>query len=160
MPSPQTLVVKHEYSFKAQDANGAQEPSPCFTRGKIQAQEPAPNLHGHPIILRPELGTQCHTARRLYVSRIANFRSSSRPQIRGSEQGCELPPLRQGWRIWREPRSPEQELERLVCSASYDRALCHASHLSAARINSLNNGCGRLGRDLNSGWNCEATNQG
>ena len=77
--------------------------------------------------------TQCHTARRLYVSRIANFRSNSRPQIRGSEQGCELPPMRQGRRIGREhspvfrPAPQRQELERLVCSASYDRALGHTS---------------------------------
>jgi len=71
-----------------------------------------------PPFLRPKPGTQCHAARRLYVSRLANFRSSSRPQIRGSAQGCALPPVSQGWLIWREPRSPEQELERLVCSAS------------------------------------------
>ncbi len=56
---------------------------------------------------RPKLGTQCDTARRLYESSPANFRPSSRPQIRGSEQGCELPPLRQGWRIWREARSQQ-----------------------------------------------------
>lgn len=29
-----------------------------------------------------------------------------------------------------------------------------------ALMNSLNSGCGRFGLDLNSGWNCEATNQG
>jgi hypothetical protein len=31
---------------------------------------------------------------------------------------------------------------------------------NAALTKSRNNGCGRVGRDVNSGWNCEATNQG
>ena len=31
---------------------------------------------------------------------------------------------------------------------------------SDALIKSLNKGCDLLGRDLNSGWNCTATNQG
>ena len=31
---------------------------------------------------------------------------------------------------------------------------------SAASTNSRNSGAGRVGRDLNSGWNCEATNHG
>jgi len=30
-----------------------------------------------------------------------------RPQIRGGAQGRAPPPLRQGWRIWREPRTPQ-----------------------------------------------------
>ncbi|HEY8909812.1 MAG TPA: hypothetical protein VIM51_05975 [Desulfosporosinus sp.] len=38
-------------------------------------------------------------ARRLYVSSLANFRSSDRPQIRGSAQGRALPTMRQGRRI-------------------------------------------------------------
>jgi len=71
-----------------------------------------------PSCMRSLPGTQYDTARRLYVSSLANFRSSVRPQIRGSAQGCALPPMRQGWRFWRAPRSPEQALERLVCSAS------------------------------------------
>jgi len=35
-------------------------------------------------------------ARRLYVSRLANFRLSDRPQMGGSVQGCTLPPVSQG----------------------------------------------------------------
>jgi hypothetical protein len=31
---------------------------------------------------------------------------------------------------------------------------------AAASTNALNNGCGRLGRLLNSGWNCEPTING
>ena len=30
----------------------------------------------------------------------------------------------------------------------------------AARMNSRNSGCARLGRDFSSGWNCPAANQG
>ena len=29
-----------------------------------------------------------------------------------------------------------------------------------APINSRNNGCGRFGLEINSGWNCDATNHG
>ena len=44
----------------------------------------------------PSPGRSMTRARRLYVSRPANFRSSDRPQIRGSAQGRALPPMRQG----------------------------------------------------------------
>ena len=82
--------------------NEAQEPSPCFT---IDLTVPSP-------------GRSVTRARRLIRKQTSKLRESDRPQIRGSEQGCELPPLRHGRRIWRGPRSPESELERLVCSAS------------------------------------------
>ena len=70
-------------------------------------------------------GRSVTRARRLYVSRLANFRESDRPQKRGSEQGCELPPLRQGRRIWREPRSTETRAYKvsLLCVVSTERCV-------------------------------------
>ena len=43
----------------------------------------------------PSPGRSVTRARRFYVNRLANFRSSDRPTIRDSAQGRALPPLRQ-----------------------------------------------------------------
>jgi len=51
----------------------------------------------------PSLGRSVTLARRLYVSSLANFRVSD-PR-HGAALRSALPPLRQGWRIWRAPRS-------------------------------------------------------
>ena len=45
-----------------------------------------------PVPRDPSPGRSVTRARRIYVSSLANFRSSDRPQIRGSAQGCALPP--------------------------------------------------------------------
>jgi hypothetical protein len=53
---------------------------------------------------------------------------------------------------------------RLDSTTRKNDAADHFSTLSncaaAASTNALNNGCGRLGRLLNSGWNCEPTMKG
>ena len=40
----------------------------------------------------PRPGTQCDTSATYLRKQLANFRSSDRPQTRGSAQGCALPP--------------------------------------------------------------------
>ncbi len=95
----------------------------------------------------PSPGRSMTRARRLYVSSLANFRLSDRPETRGSVQGCTLPPVSHGpfspsmatgtldhpWSSdgssGGHPAPQSQSLKRLVCSASYDRALCHTSPL-------------------------------
>jgi len=59
---------------------------------------------------RPKPGTQCHTSATSLRKQSSKLRESDRPQIRGSAQGRVLPPMRQGRRIGREPRSPRRSL--------------------------------------------------
>jgi len=56
-------------------------------------------------------------------------------------------------------REPEEAFSEAVspCSARSGRP---SARSSAASMNPLNSGAGRSGRDLNSGWNCEATKNG
>ena len=102
----QALLANKTSPWLHRKWSASRDTSPLHTDG-------AHEMCHHPTLPLPpaQARTQCYTARRLYVSRPADFRSSPRPQIRGSAQGWALPPLRQGWRI-------RQELERLVCSAS------------------------------------------
>jgi len=90
---------------------------PCFKKG-IKAKFGYDSRKGLLAVFRgpsqagllyqwSQPGTQCHTSATSLRKQLANFRVSDQPQTRGSEQGCEVPPLRQGRRIWREPRSPE-----------------------------------------------------
>ena len=48
------------------------------------------------------------------------------------------------------------------CDEGKENEFCYQLPLSseAVLINSVNSGCGRFGRDLNSGWNCTATKNG
>ena len=70
----------------------AQEPSLRFHRRCTRSVPSTPNGHlpSLPSDLSP--GRSMTRARRIYVSSSANFRSSDRPQTRGSAQGCALPP--------------------------------------------------------------------
>ncbi|WP_170871518.1 hypothetical protein [Desulfosporosinus metallidurans] len=78
----------------------------------------------HLSVLRPKTGTQCDTSATYLRKQISKLRESDRPQTRGSAQGPFSPSLatgtlghpwpadvhcrqlRQGRRIWREPRTP------------------------------------------------------
>ena len=63
-----------------------------------------------PTVLRSKLGTQCHTGATSLRKQSSKLRESDRPKIRGSAQGRVLPPMRQGRRMGRGPRSPRRSL--------------------------------------------------
>src|SRR2546421_838477 len=56
------------------------------------------------------------------------------------------------------PASTATRVPTLASSAIFAPASC--ARRTDAPMKSRNSGCGRLGRLLNSGWNCEPTNQG
>jgi len=126
--------------------------------------------------------TQCHTSVKSLRKQNSKL-PCKRPQIRVSAQGRALPPVSQG------PFSPsmatgtlvhpwtadgssggqpvlltEAYMVSLLCVVGTERCVTQVPtsppYFNVARINSLNRGCALFGRDLNSGWNCEATNHG
>ena len=103
--------------FQARDAVSHGATSLRKQISKLPCKRPSPRQDGaHEMCHLPNIskaassvpcskpGTQCHTSATSLRKQISKL-PCKRPHIRGSAQGRALPPMRQGRRIGREPRS-------------------------------------------------------
>src|SRR5665254_12443 len=97
----------------------------------IHGKQNVPLLHNVPSfrslahVSKP--GTQCHTSATSLRKQNSKL-PCKRPHIRGSAHGRALPPLSQGWRIWRVPvLSLGAYTVSLLCVVSTERGVHKSS---------------------------------